>query len=193
MGIQLFLLHLSVQGVRASGSYPKRIVSPMKIIDSLFVLVALCIFLLQGCEGAYLQDQGQSSRHPVVMTEALPKGWTVVENVPQAIFEVDKLRFRPLIEQYRVPVSSKEMLRRALELHGNIGLADGYRLIAEQDRIPKEMQGKCILLPGTIMRDQNGELVIKAIIYDFDKHRWIFSTGGFSRGFSAPDHFACVE
>jgi|GEM_PF-3976655 len=97
--------------------------------------------------------------------ELIPEGWTVVEDVEPSEFNVSDLEFISFLEGEEQSVASKEMRQRAVTLLGNLGLCDGKRMIACQNEIPKDLHGKSILLPGTVLRKPGWGFFIPCLCY----------------------------
>jgi len=103
--------------------------------------------------------------------DIIPKGWTVVEDVAPTAFADIKLKPVSFLKQGESSISGDEMRKRAVEFKGNLGLADGKRMLAEHDKIPAEFRDFYILLPGTVLRDSGDDLSVPYL--DFDDGSWV--------------------
>jgi len=103
--------------------------------------------------------------------DLIPRGWTVVEDVAPTAFDISKLKPVPFLKQGESEISGEEMRKRAVEFNGNLGLADGQRMLAEQDKIPAEFRDYYIVLSGTVLRDSGGSLSVPFLY--FNGGRWV--------------------
>lgn len=102
--------------------------------------------------------------------------WEVVEDVAPSQFEVKDLEYVSFLEPDDPGYVNGEVVRaRAVVLKANYGLVDGKRILERQNEIPVDMRGKVIVLPGTLLRDRRGNLVIGFLRWD--GVRWVLSFG----------------
>jgi len=115
-------------------------------------------------------------------TDLIPKGWEVVEDVAPTDFQVGDLEFISFLEGNETSVGSETMRSRAVVLKANLGLADGKRILAEQEKIPVELRGCIIVLPGTVLRSPDGCLRVADLYWNGNRwclfHHWIVSDWG---------------
>jgi hypothetical protein len=83
------------------------------------------------------------------------------------------------------------MRKRAVEFKGNLGLSDGKRMLAEQDKIPVEFRDFYILLPGTVLRDSDGDLYVPFLYWGGD--RWYLGFYWLDYDWHVSARFACSE
>jgi len=114
-----------------------------------------------------------------------------VEDVAPSTFDVSMLKSCSFRKDGEPPISGDEVRKRAIQFRGNLGLADGKRMLAEQDKISAELQEYCISLPGTVLRDSDDYLHVPCLRF-FDGH-WVLDF--FWLGGDWPDYvrFACSE
>lgn len=117
--------------------------------------------------------------------------WKVIEDVAPSAFEVSKLKPRSFLKGPKTLLSGEAMRRHAVKLKGNLGLADGKRLLAEQDKIPAEFQDFYIPLPGTVLRDPIGDLRVAYLYWHGD--RWLLSFRWLGDDRDDRGRFACSE
>lgn len=92
--------------------------------------------------------------------------WKIVEDVVPSNFDISKLV--PKLFLYGGDprrINGEEMRERAVMLKCNLGLCDAKRLLAEQDKIPKEFRGFGIPFTGTLLRDSYGRLHIPCLAF----------------------------
>ena len=123
--------------------------------------------------------------------DLIPEGWEVMEDVAPSTFDVGKLTLRSFLKQGESPIGGDEMRKRAVELKGNLGLTDGKRMLAEQDKIPVEFREFYIPLPGTVLRDSGGDLFVPYLY--FHGVRWVLDFGWIGLDWYGLDRFACCE
>ncbi|HLC70036.1 MAG TPA: hypothetical protein VJH75_03245, partial [Patescibacteria group bacterium] len=83
------------------------------------------------------------------------------------------------------------MRRRAVGVGGNLGLADGKRILAEQEKLSVEFQGSYIPLPGNVLRGPHGDLYVAYL--RFVGGRWILSFNWLDNDWGGDGLFACSE
>jgi len=121
-------------------------------------------------------------------TPLIPRGYEVVEDVPQTIMSVKDLvdvEFISHLKNGELYVSGGEMKKRAIGLNANFGHADGVFMLMHEELIPKELQGKYIVLTGTVVRSPTRERLF-AYLY-WDGEGWVLSWCGI--GFNFPDYY----
>lgn len=123
--------------------------------------------------------------------DLIPEGWTVVEDVAPTEFDVSKLKPVSFLKSGESRVVGEEIRKRALELRCNFGLADGKRMLTEQDKIPVEFRKFYILLPGTVLRDSDGHLIVPCLFSSGG--RWSVDFSWFIYGWDGYDIFARCE
>ncbi len=92
--------------------------------------------------------------------DLIPAGWRIESDVEPTEFEVSDLEFIPFLKEGETVVTGDVMCERALVLKANLGLADGKKILANQDKIPKKLRGKWIALTGTVLRDLGGKRLV---------------------------------
>lgn len=115
----------------------------------------------------------------------------VVEDVAPSQFDVAKLKAVSFLKGEEQIVRGKIMRKRAIELKGNLGLVDGKRLLAEQVQIPVELREYFIVLPGTLLRDHDGDLHVPCLCWDGDQ--WVLSFDWLDDDWDGSDRLACSE
>ncbi len=86
----------------------------------------------------------------IFAADLIPDRWKVEKDVPLSKgININKLKPQPFL----YGASIDEMRKHATKFKGNLGFADGKRMLAEQDKIPVEFRDFYIPLPGTIMRN----------------------------------------
>ena len=123
--------------------------------------------------------------------DLIPEGWTVVEDVAPSVFDVSKMKPVSFLKEGESFIGGEEMRKRAIELKGNLGLADGQRMLDEPNKIPVELRNFSILLPGTVLRDLDGHLRVSYL--SFLVGRWIPLFHGLVNDWDDNDRFACCE
>lgn len=134
-------------------------------------------------------------------TSLIPKGWTiamidgVAQDVAPSQFDISKLKRRAFLKVGEWSISVEEVRKRAVEFKSNHGLADGKRMIVEQDKIPIEFRGFCIMLPGTILCDSRGNLRLALLEWGVDG--WVLFFGFLPSVWYVGRYdiccFACIE
>lgn len=124
----------------------------------------------------------------VTCADLIPQGWTVVEDVDPSDFQVEDLEFISCLNEGEDCIDGKTMRVRAVTLKANLGLFDGKRILDQQDKVPVEIRGKYIFLPGTLLRDSVGDLHV-AYLY-WDDERWCLNFYWLDRGWNAYDRLA---
>lgn len=125
------------------------------------------------------------------ISDLIPKGWAVVEDTVPSMFDISKLKPRSFLKNGEDRISGGEMRKRAVKFKATLGLADGKRLLAEQDKIPAEFRGYYIPLPGTILRDSGGGHHVPCLCFDGD--RWVLDFCWLGIDWSGCGRFACCE
>jgi hypothetical protein len=130
----------------------------------------------------------------VSVSDPNPRWWSlavfdgVVQDVAPSNFDVSSIRPLLFFKRRVESVSGKEMRKRAVEMGGNLGLADGKRMLAEQYKIPTKMRDYYIPLPATVLcginsdliasqRGQSNDVVIAYLSYEDDS--WIMGLHGY--------------
>ncbi len=118
--------------------------------------------------------------------------WEVVEDVaPSDQLDISKLKPRSFLKNGEKYITREEMRKRAVEFKGNLGLCDGKRMLAEQDKIPKEFRNFNISLPGTVLSDSSGLLYVPCLCYRGG--RWYLDFCYIGIDWYGRDRFACSE
>ena len=118
-------------------------------------------------------------------------GYEVVKDVEPSQFKVKNLKFITFLESGELYINSITMCQRAVTLKGNLGLVDGQYLFDHQNEIPKEMRGKYIVLPGTLLPDSDGDLRVACL--DWGGGCWVPCFGWFVNVWGGGGRFACGE
>lgn len=105
--------------------------------------------------------------------DLIPQGWMVVEDVAPSKFHVKELEFISFLNQGESSINCEVIRQRAVTLKANLGLVDGKRILAEQDKLPVELRDKYIVLPGTLLRAPDGLLRVAYLFWDGG--RWCLS------------------
>ena len=127
----------------------------------------------------------------------IPKGWViamidgVAQNVAPSQFDISKLKPCSFLKKDESIISGPEMRRRAVQFKGNLGLCDGKRMLAEQDKIPKEFRDFYILLPGTLLRDPDGYLYVPRLYFLGGRWRLLFRWLNYGYGWDDCRCLAC--
>lgn len=110
----------------------------------------------------------------------IPEEWIVIEDALPSTFDTSKLMPVSFLRG-KPAMNSAEMRKRAIELDGNLSLADGKRMLDEEKKIPVGFRDFYISLPATILLDlPNCELYIGFLSFNGD--HW-------QCGFRPFDHF----
>lgn len=112
----------------------------------------------------------------------LPERHIVIENVGLTLnLDISKLKPRPFIN---MSVGNKcdngcneEMRKCAVKLNANLGLDDGQRMLAEQDKIPVEFRGFDIPLPGTLLCDPSSGLYVMCLLWERNNDQFVWGWG----------------
>lgn len=154
-----------------------------------FMLVAEEVF---GSSSAVSQIEFPSLIHAA---DLIPEGYKVVRDVqPTLNLDISKLKFRSFIKisDDQDYINSEEMSKRAVDLLGNLGLVDGKRLLAEQDKIPVDFRGNFYIpFPGTVWCDPNGHLSIPCLFWD--DIQWILYFHWLEDDWDGRGRLACSE
>ena len=133
----------------------------------------------------------------IYVPELILNGWSVaiINGVPQDVapsqFDVGKLKPRSFLRGRESLIGGEEMRKRAPQFKANIGLSDGKRLLAEQDKIPPEFRGFYIPLPDTLLRGSDGSVHVPDLY--FHGARWYLSFRWLGRDWDGRGRFACSE
>lgn len=133
---------------------------------------------LEGCSRPVEEKEAVVSSHPseIHARTLIPEGWVVVEDVPPSTtFEVKNLELVPFLGKGEQYVEGGVMKKRATEAQANLGLVDGKKLLDNQAKIPAEMRDYYLVLPGTVLRDPDGDLRVP-YLYWYDG-RWQLDFG----------------
>jgi hypothetical protein len=119
--------------------------------------------------------------------------WEVVEDVePTPDLEVKKLKFKSFLKLGDGRhIGGEEIRRRAVRRKGNLGLSDAPRFLKQQKDIPIELRGKYMVLPGTKLRDSDGNLNVPSLYWSGDQ--WVLRFYWLVFGWHDYDRFACSE
>lgn len=99
------------------------------------------------------------------IADLIHKGWTVVKDVEPSEFNVSDLEFISFLEGDEQFVAGDVMRKRAVMLRGNMGLCDVNRILKCQNEIPEDIRGKRIVLPGTVLRNPAGDLLVPYLFW----------------------------
>ncbi|TSC84773.1 MAG: hypothetical protein G01um101413_157 [Parcubacteria group bacterium Gr01-1014_13] len=102
----------------------------------------------------------------IMVSDPVARWWSIVtiggilQDVAPSRFDVSSLKPLLFVTESRTKsISGKKMRQRAVELGGNLGLADGKRMLAEQYKIPAKFRDYYIPLPGTLLCSPKSDLV----------------------------------
>lgn len=119
-------------------------------------------------------------------SELVPNGYTVVEDVePTPSLDIEKLEYIGFLEWQEKHIGGEEVQKRAVKLKGNLGLSDAKYLLANQAKIPTELRGKYIVLPGTVLRNTGGDCFVPYLVWS--SGRWILRLYLLSSSFDGDD------
>ncbi len=105
--------------------------------------------------------------------EHIPYRWLVMPGeVAPSEFDVSKLKPRDFFKAGEKFVGGQEMMNRAKWFNCKLGLVDGKRILAEQKKIPRELQGWWIPLPGTVLCSPDGKFSVGCLRFDRDDGYW---------------------
>jgi len=144
------LMHLIQEGKRDAGQVSQVL---QNIIDNVTV-------------GATFPSQ-------LLAADLIPERWIIESDVEPTVFEVSDLEFIPFLNEGDDPINGDLMREHALTLKANLGLADGKKLLAQQDKIPVELRGKWIALTGTVLCDRDAKRHVAYLGWNDD--RWYLS------------------
>ena len=116
------------------------------------------------------------------------------QNLKPAKFNLADLKFRPFLFQDEVVIDSEEMRKRAIFRKGNLGLADAKNLRDQLNSHPdkcKDLQGKYIVLPDTLLRNSGGVLHVACLCWSGGL--WEFNFDWLADGWDGSGLFACSE
>lgn len=105
----------------------------------------------------------KSAKTPEIAKYIL-EGSKVHKDVPSRI--ITKFDFISFLKKDEESIGGRAMRRRAKEFDYNLGLADAVWFLENQHLIPIELRGKCIIFPGTVLRDSDGRLNVPCL-------RWV--------------------
>lgn len=97
--------------------------------------------------------------------------YEVSKDVLPSTSDVSEWEYISLLQEGEVWLKSDQMLQRAFELGGNLGLVDAKRMLANEDKIPVSLRGFKILFPGTILSDSIGHWYTACIYFRID--HWV--------------------
>lgn len=118
----------------------------------------------------------------------IEKGMVIVDDVPKSDFRAEDLEFIQFWIRPEPTVNSVSMRERAVELKGNFGLKDAQRILDYLNYVKAEdLQNRYIILPGTVVRDWEGNLEVPQIIW---YGKWTLSFRSMANGFADQDRFA---
>lgn len=123
--------------------------------------------------------------------DLIPEEWTVVEDVAPSAFDISKLKPVSFLKSGESSIGGEEMRRRAVKFKANLGLADGKRMLVEQDKIPAEFRDFYIVLSGTVLRDSDGYLRVPDLY--FLGGRWVLDFNWLGSGWLDSGRFARCE
>src|SRR3989344_923022 len=149
----------------------------------------MVMFLLVGCAGFDRPHASFLAISHVSLADLVASGWALLDDAAPSTFEIESLRPCSFLKEGESWIDGDEMRKRAVGLKANLSFADGERLLAEQDKIPKELQGFYILLPGTVLRAPDGDLGIPYLV--FDGGRWVRRFRWLKSLWYDLTHFAC--
>ncbi|OGH88749.1 MAG: hypothetical protein A3J93_01505 [Candidatus Magasanikbacteria bacterium RIFOXYC2_FULL_42_28] len=130
-------------------------------------------------------------KSPALATGLVPTDWTVVEDVVASQFDVASLRPRAFLKAGESGIAGDEMRRRAVSMGANLGLADGQRILAEQDKLSAEFRGFYIPLAGTVLCDSDGLRRVACLRWHGD--RWVLRFSWLGCDWRGGARFACRE
>lgn len=127
---------------------------------------------LQAITEGRFEDVGDLFPSEVHAAALIPKEWTIVEDVePTPDLKVEELEFISFLEQGESYVGGEVMRGRAKKLGANLGLADGKRILEQEDKIPVELHGQIVIvLLGTVLTDADG--VPRVACFRWNGNRW---------------------
>lgn len=150
-----------LESLRMTSEEVTQVLSNDVIVDK---IAELCFSARPGAKSATTPE----------IAKHIPQEWSVKDDVPLSLSQAQKLEFISFLESGEEYISGGEtMCSRAVRLGGNRGLADAVWLIENQHLIPAELRGKYIVLPGTLLRDSDGDLNVPYLRWD--DGRWILS------------------
>jgi len=130
-------------------------------------------------------------------TGLVPAGWTVattdgvIQDVAASQFDVAKLRPRAFHKAEESYVAGDEMRLRAVKAKANWGLADGQRILAEQDKLSAEFRGFYIPLAGTVLCGSDGGRHVACL--SWLGGRWVLYFHWLGLDWFDSGRFACRE
>ena len=138
-----------------------------------------------------------SSLHHEIIARLADFNLTVEEgqNLKPTNFNLADLQFRSFIKEGDSKyITGEEMRRRAITMKGNLGLADAKNLRDQLNSHPdkrKDLQGKYIVLPDTLLRHSGGGLLVACLFWYGGS--WGFCFGWLGLGWGGRVLFACSE
>ncbi|MFH1315319.1 MAG: hypothetical protein ABIH67_02870 [Candidatus Uhrbacteria bacterium] len=129
---------------------------------------------------------------PHLIPETDGKKWDVIEDVELTELEPNDLEFFSFLKGDEAVVNGDTMRSRAVQFNGNLGLSDTPRLLEwlnQLDEDPRELQGKYIVLPGTVLRGLGGGLLVPCLLRDGG--RWVLSFGWLGDDWDDDGRLAC--
>ena len=149
-------------------------------------------------EGRFEAVGGQPPLLTLAVAELIPeytdengnkKKWGVVEDVSPFEFKVKDLEFISFLEKGEDYIGGEEMRKRAVGLKANLGLADAKYLLDHKAEIPAKLRGKkYIVLPGTVLRDSVGDLLVPYL--GWRGGRWVLDFNWVDNAFNGYDVLA---
>lgn len=146
--------------------------------------------------GSEKKEADKSARRPQPSDAVAARyGYTVEgdDDIGPTVFDIATLKPRAFLRGREQSIEGAEMRRRAVELKGNLSLADGQRVIDEQDRhpVPAEFERFLIPLTGTLLRLSDDDLYLACLI--FGGSRWFLFFDRLDNDWRVRDCLACSE
>lgn len=115
-------------------------------------------------------------------------GWTLLEDTrePWPISTLDLVPFLKGDEHY---TGGEEMVRRAEELHANLGQRHAEFLLEHQEVIPPEFRDYYLVFPGTVWRARDGRRGVAGLCWRGE--RWGLRFDWLESGFHGSCRLLC--
>lgn len=118
----------------------------------------------------------------LTLDNPIPPRWSVaadpvegILDVPLSSFEVKSLFPGIFLQGSESWIAGKVLRQRAIDMGGNLGVADGQYIIANQKDLDDEFRYYHILLPGTVLCDPHGLRMIAYLSWCDDKWEMEFN------------------
>ena len=121
----------------------------------------------------------------------IPDGWTVVDDVATADFNMKKFKIKKFLKKNESYISGEELRKRAIDLKANLGFKVLEYVLEHQSQIPEEFRNYWIYFTGTLLRRPDGVLCVACLYFDGD--RWVLRFAWLDDFFDSNDRLAIIN